>query len=617
MKRLLPDTLRARFMAVVLVTTFVALLVNAVALLLLEFTTYREAQLTDVQTRAEILARASAAALAFDDRKDAEASLAVLKDNAEVLAAALYKSDGRLYAFYTRGTRRVPARADAEAGFHFRTDHIEGMYPVTQQGNLIGMLYLSTRTDLYTRMGHYVGVLAAVMLFALALAFVISSRLQRSFTLPIRNIAQTARNVVEHGDYSVRARQESSNEIGLLADAFNRMLEEVQRRTTALMDEMAEREHAEAALRQADRRKDEFLATLAHELRNPLAPITNSLHILRARAPADPEVVWARDVVERQVRHMARLLDDLLDVGRITSNKLRLRRSRVPLGSIIDSAVETSRPVVSAGGHTLSIDVPPEPVWIEADAVRLAQVFSNLINNAAKYTEAKGHIALTVRPAGREVVVTVSDDGIGISPDILPHVFEMFSQATPAIDRSQGGLGIGLFLVRSLVELHGGRVSASSAGPGEGSEFSVWLPSAPAPQAGAASPAGDEAPMPAKRRILVADDNPDAVDTLAALLEFSGYEVRIARDGQEAFDLAASFRPQLALLDIGMPKLTGYEVARRIRAEPWGRSIILIAVTGWGQEEDKRQAMEAGFEHHITKPADGERLEHLLREVLH
>jgi signal transduction histidine kinase/ActR/RegA family two-component response regulator len=443
-------------------------------------------------------------------------------------------------------------------------------------------------------------VLGVALVVSLAVAFVLSFWLQRIFTRPILEVAETARSVMEHGDYSVRAPHRSEDETGLLADAFNRMLEEVERRSSAL--------------RAADRRKDEFLATLAHELRNPLAPITNSVQILKLKAPADPDIAWARDVVDRQVSHMARLLDDLLDVGRITTNKLRLRKTRVDLRMVIDTAVETSRPLLQAGRHRLALHAPPGRVWVDADPVRLAQVFSNLINNAAKYTDRHGRIDITVE-TGPEVLVRVKDNGIGIAPETLPHVFEMFSQAAPAIDRSQGGLGIGLFLVKSLVEMHGGSVDATSEGADQGSEFVVRLPSADPPDPPRAEAARGARGAPHKR-ILVADDNVDAADSLAAMLGMSGYEVRVAHDGAEAFKHAEAFRPALALLDIGMPGMSGYEVARRIRAEEWGRAIILVAVTGWGQDEDKRRAAEAGFNHHLTKPVDGARLEEVLRQYL-
>ena len=363
---------------------------------------------------------------------------------------------------------------------------------------------------------------------------------------------------------------------------------------------------AEQALREADRRKDEFLATLSHELRNPLAPVRSSIAVLKTTTPSEAELAEARDVIDRQVAHMARLLDDLLDVSRITRGKLELRCERVELAAVVQLALETSRPLIDSAGHQLTVSLPDRPVWLDADPVRLAQVFSNLLNNAAKYTDRGGKIWLTADVRDGEVVVAVRDSGIGLMAEQLPTLFEMFSQVTASLQRSQGGLGIGLSLVRGLVELHGGQISAASGGLGKGSEFSVRLPvldaaerpAAPLPEAPA-----DRA-ISAARKILVADDNRDAASMLALLLKLSGHEVQIAHDGREAAEMAAAFQPEALLLDIGMPQMSGYEVARHIRSQPWGRAALLVALTGWGQDEDKRRSAEAGFDHHLTKPVD-------------
>jgi PAS domain S-box-containing protein len=372
------------------------------------------------------------------------------------------------------------------------------------------------------------------------------------------------------------------------------------------------REQAER-LREADRRKDDFLATLAHELRNPLAPIRTGLQVMKMAAGNPEAAEQARGVMERQMAVMVRLIDDLLDVSRITRGKLELRRERVELAVLVRGAVEGSRPLIEASAHTLTVTLPPEPAWLDADPTRLAQVFANLLTNAAKYTDRGGRIALAAERHGGEVVVTVKDTGIGIAAEHLPKLFEMFSQVAPALERSHGGLGIGLSLVKGLVEMHGGSVGARSDGPGKGSEFVVRLPvaggtAAPRPRL----PVGGEGAAGPRRRILVADDNRDAADSLAMVLRLGGHEVHAVHDGQEAVEAAAWFRPDLALLDIGMPKLNGYEVARRIRAQPWGRGVLLVALTGWGQEEDKRRAREAGFDQHLTKPAAPADLERLL-----
>jgi PAS domain S-box-containing protein len=367
-------------------------------------------------------------------------------------------------------------------------------------------------------------------------------------------------------------------------------------------------------LREDDRRKDEFLATLAHELRNPLAPIRNAIQLLKAKGPQEPELVWGREVIDRQVQHMTRLLEDLLDVSRISHNKLELRKEKVELAEVIRHAVETSRPAIEAGGHDLSLDLAREPVFINVDPVRVAQVFSNLLSNAAKYTKPGGHIRLVEDRKGSDVLVTVRDDGIGISADMLPHVFDMFSQAQRMRDQSQGGLGIGLSLVRSILELHGGSIEAKSEGVDKGSDFIVRLPLVVEPMMMPDRPALQELNPKAiaPRRILVADDLKDSADTLAVLLRAMGHEVKTAYDGEEAVLAASIFRPEIVLLDIGMPKLNGYDACRKIRAESWGKSLCLVALTGWGQDDDRAKTEEAGFDAHLVKPADPDALIRLL-----
>ena len=312
-----------------------------------------------------------------------------------------------------------------------------------------------------------------------------------------------------------------------------------------------------------------------------------------------------------------RLIDDLLDMARISQGKVRLRKERVELKAVIRSALEAVQPFTQAQGHELTTTLPTEAVYIDADATRLAQVLSNLLNNAAKYTEQGGHIWLSAERQQGEVVLSVRDTGIGLAAEHLPHLFEMFSQATPALERSQGGLGIGLALVRGLVELHGGRVEARSGGIGQGSEFIVYLPIGDGPAPIEAQPTGDRNEEAGGRtqRILVVDDNRDAADSLATMLRMSGHETRTAYDGSEAVQAAQAFRPEIVLMDIGMPKMNGYEAARRIRQESWGERMVLIALTGWGQEEDKRRAVEAGFDHHLTKPIEAAALEKLLAGI--
>jgi PAS domain S-box-containing protein len=374
---------------------------------------------------------------------------------------------------------------------------------------------------------------------------------------------------------------------------------------------------SEQALREAHRHKDDFLATLAHELRNPLAPIRYAVAAMRKPGISPPQREHAQDIVERQLEHMSRLLDDLLDMARVTHNTLALRKRRLELASVIGAALETARPALEAKGHTLTLDLPKEPVELDADPVRLAQVFSNLLINAAKYTNPRGRIQLHARREHGCVVVSIRDNGIGMAPETLPNLFTLFSQANTALERAEGGLGIGLALVRGLVSLHGGSVEARSAGLNSGSEFIVRLPIASLSGPAKTHAADDAAPSAdtSHLQILIADDNRDGADSCATLLELSGHHVRTAYSGRQALEFAEEFRPQVILLDIGMPELNGYDVAQRIRAAPWGQNIVLVAVTGWGQEEDKQRALTAGFDRHLTKPIDPGELENLLQNV--
>ncbi|MBC7843391.1 MAG: PAS domain-containing protein [Gemmatimonadaceae bacterium] len=377
--------------------------------------------------------------------------------------------------------------------------------------------------------------------------------------------------------------------------------------------DVTEQRELEQQLKDADRRKDEFLATLAHELRNPLAPIRNGLHILRLAADNVEAVAHTREMMERQLAQMVRLVDDLLDVSRITTGKFQLRMERVNLAIVVRTAVETSRPLISANGHDLRVTVPPMPVLVDADVTRLAQVFANLLNNAAKYSDRGSRILLTVEAGDADVVVSVKDAGAGIPPEMLSQVFEMFTQVDRSLERAQGGLGIGLTLVRRLVEMHGGSVEAHSDGVGQGSEFVVRLPVvASAERSVTPDVDGEPSGRPGRYRVLVADDNSDAATSLASLLTFLGHEVRTANDGLEAVDVTAAFRPDVILLDIGMPKLNGYDACRRIREQPWGETAFVVAATGWGQDEDKRRSDDAGFDTHLVKPVQPAVLERLL-----
>ena len=384
----------------------------------------------------------------------------------------------------------------------------------------------------------------------------------------------------------------------------------------AAQREIASRERAEAALRETDQRKDEFLATLAHELRNPLAPIRQATIISMSPGASDEQKQWSHEVITRQVRHMSLLLDDLLDISRITRGTLELRTEMADLAEVVEAAIETSRPVIDSKLHSLQLDLPEEPTQIAADPLRLAQVLSNLLTNAAKYTDPRGTIRIRASADDRNVEISVIDSGVGLTPDALSAVFTMFSQVRSTQDRSEGGLGIGLALSKGVVELHGGSIEARSAGPGTGSEFIVRLPRRAVagfvpPPTTATTPAQTH-----QRRVLVADDNRDAADSISMLLQMGGHEVTVAYDGQQALESIETLRPDVALLDIGMPGLDGFEVARRVRLDIRMRNTLLIAVTGWGQASDKARALAAGFDMHFTKPVEPATLIDLLGKKL-
>jgi PAS domain S-box-containing protein len=363
--------------------------------------------------------------------------------------------------------------------------------------------------------------------------------------------------------------------------------------------------NSQAALREADRRKDEFLATLAHELRNPLAPISNGLQLIRMAGAQGP-IEQARAMMERQLAQLVRLVDDLLDASRVTTGKLELRREQLELRSVIAAALETSLPVIEQQGHQLAVVVPDEPIFVDGDPLRLAQIVSNLLTNAAKYTHRGGHIRISAARDDAAAVLAVGDNGIGIPKDMLDKVFGMFTQVDRTLERATGGLGIGLSLVKGLVEMHGGTVEARSDGEGRGSEFTLRLPVAPA---GASQPPAMDGEahgvQPASpRRILIVDDNVDAADSLGRLLEMMGHEVRLTYDGEAGIQKAKALLPDIVLCDIGMPKVNGYDVARVIRAEAWGRNTVLVALTGWSREHNSAMSGEAGFDHHLVKPVE-------------
>ncbi|HWP20600.1 MAG TPA: response regulator [Burkholderiaceae bacterium] len=383
----------------------------------------------------------------------------------------------------------------------------------------------------------------------------------------------------------------------------------------SLQAEIVERRQAEERLQESNRRKDEFLAMLSHELRNPLAPIRNALEVVRRVAPPDQRIAWAGEVMDRQVKHLTRLVEELLDVARINQGKIVLNKERLELASVVQQAIETARPLIDARRHTLEVQLPARPVWLQGDMARLTQIIANLLNNAAKYTEEGGRIELSASACDGQAEIRVRDNGIGIEPALMPRIFELFEQGERSLDRSQGGLGVGLTLVQRLVEMHQGRVEAWSAGRGAGAEFRVFLPCLNAVQE-----AEGEAEAPgltagrAGLRVLIVDDNLDAAESVAVMLSLDGHEVKTVGDGPQAVACAPVFLPEVVLLDIGLPGLDGYEVARLLRAMPELRSCLLVALTGYGQAEDRELARAAGFDAHLVKPASPQEISRLIDE---
>jgi signal transduction histidine kinase/CheY-like chemotaxis protein len=589
-------SLQTRVMLLVLATTLSALLLSAAGLVIYDLRSFERQWTNDMIATAEVVARASAPALAFNDRRTAADDLSVLKSRARILAAALYTVDGELFATYTQpGVQVTFPEHPSPNTYTIEDDHLVLFRRVVENGEPIGTVYLRSLYRPYERLRDYLTILVGVMVASLAAAALFSGWLQAAVTRPILEVARVAREVRDRRDYSLRAQKTTEDEIGELVDAFNEMLAEAGRRAEAL--------------READRRKDEFLATLAHELRNPLAPIRNALEILRL-AGEDPERARiAREMMERQLAHMVRLVDDLIDVSRITTGKLAVRKTVVDLQDVVRDAIETVRPFIVARQHTLAVAMDDEPLRVDGDRTRLAQVFANLLNNAAKYTHPGGNIDLAVRREGGEAVARVKDNGIGLTPESMTTIFDMFMQVDRSLERSQAGLGVGLTLARRLVELHGGEIQVQSRGVGRGSEFIVRLPvSTGRPIEDGAAP-DEPGARPASRRVLVADDNVDFAKSLGELLEAHGHRVRVVHDGASALDAAMHFAPDIAFLDIGMPKIHGYELARRLRAQPATASCVLVAVTGWGQEDDRRRAREAGFDRHLVKPVDPNQIE--------
>jgi len=611
-------TVRGKLILMAVSTTFVALLAASLAMLLFDLRAFQRYWTDDLMTQADIMARVTAPALTFNDEETARQNLAVLRVRPQILAAAIYTSDGARFATYAAAPNQsIPARP-APSGYRIEGGEVAVFRNIVENGEMVGTVYLRSRYGLVDRLLSYGAILGAVMLGALVIAGLVASRLQAAITRPLAAVTNVARQVMQRRDFTLRVPGNDSGEIGVLVAAFNDMLAEIGRRSHALQEanatlehEMQVRERAEEALRLADRRKDEFLATLAHELRNPLAPIRTGLDILRLRSGDAQATQRATDIMERQLRQMVRLVDDLLDVSRINTGKFTIKSGRVELKAVVNDALEVVRPYIELHGHELVIDLPDRPVFLNGDATRLAQILSNLLNNAAKYTNRGGRVGLKATVDDRTLKLVVSDTGIGIAPDMLDTVFEMFVQVDSTLERSNAGLGVGLSLARKLVELHGGSIEAHSAGLGHGSQFVVRLPIVVDPELPAK-------PTPASfisaetYRILLADDNIDFVNSIGALLTAMGHSVVITHNGADALAAAKRFCPDYAFLDIGLPQMSGYDLARGIRDLSCCTMTVMVAVTGWGQEKDRQLAFEAGFDHHMVKPVRFEQIEEIL-----
>jgi signal transduction histidine kinase/CheY-like chemotaxis protein len=611
-------TVRGKLILMAVATTFVALLAASVAMLLFDLRAFQRYWTDDLMTQADIMARVTAPALAFNDEETARQNLAVLRVRPQILAAAVYTSDGTRFATYASAPNQtIPARP-APSGYRIEAGEVAVFRNIVENGEMVGTVYLRSRYGLFDRLVSYGAILGAVMLGALLIAGLVASRLQAAITRPLAAVTNVARQVMQRRDFTLRVPGNDSGEIGVLVAAFNDMLAEIGRRSHALQEanatlehEMQVRQRAEEALRLADRRKDEFLATLAHELRNPLAPIRTGLDILRLRSGDAQATQRATDIMERQLRQMVRLVDDLLDVSRINTGKFTIKSGRVELKAVVNDALEVVRPYIELHGHELTIDLPDRPVFLNGDATRLAQILSNLLNNAAKYTNRGGRVGLKATVEDRTLMVVVSDTGIGIAPDMLDTVFEMFVQVDSTLERSNAGLGVGLSLARKLVELHGGSIEAHSAGVGHGSQFVVRLPIVVEPEL-PAKPTPMSFISAETYRILLADDNVDFVNSIGALLTAMGHSVVITHNGPDALAAAKRFCPDYAFLDIGLPQMSGYDLARGIRDLSCCTMTVMVAVTGWGQEKDRQLAFEAGFDHHMVKPVRFEQIEEIL-----
>ncbi len=603
------DTLRSQLTKTFMLTTLIALALNAGLILAYEFDRYRSQAVEELHTQEIILARALVPSLVFNDPEAANQQLSSLSERRDVLVAEVFSANGRPFARYqVDDANEVPGRNPLPApGSRFDGGDLELSYDIDHDGERVGTLYLRAHHDVLHRIGSYAAIQTLGMAVSLGLALLIFGRAQGRITAPIARVAQVAQDVITRRDWRLRAPTAGTREIADLVAAFNGMLAEMEANAAELGHEVGERKRAEEDLRAADRRKDEFLATLAHEIRNPLAPMMNALTLLRREGVAPPVRDRALGILDRQLRHVVRLIDDLLDVSRITTGKLSLQMSHVDLHQVLRSALELIEPTARARQLHLEASIPGGTCWLVGDSARLLQVFSNLLTNACRYTPEGGRIDVRMESNGHEARVDVCDTGVGIEPALQERVFELFEQGDKSLERGNTGLGIGLTLARQLVLLHGGSIGVASEGIGRGSTFTVRLPIAGGSPLQVPAPVRAGAPARMSRlRVLLADDNVDFAMSLQAALELTGMRVRTVADGQAALLLARAEPPDVAILDIGMPGLNGYELARALRGDPGTAGIALFAVSGWGQASDKELADRAGFDRHFVKPVPPE-----------
>ncbi|MDR7097096.1 hybrid sensor histidine kinase/response regulator [Hydrogenophaga laconesensis] len=613
-------SLRQQLTRAAMLTTLLAILLSAGALLVYELTVYRNAGVADMRTQADLIARSTATAVEAKDTRSAWESLYLLRQQPQIRAAAVYGDDGALIASHTsqQGHQvyaRVPIDSDAW-GPRFHGSLLEVIQPIELNGRRVGMLYLKAEHGVWERFAAFALIVLAVSGVSLVAAYYLFVHLQRRITAPLEKMTEVARDVIGSHDWSLRAPATAYRDLDVLVDAFNRMLSECEVRTSELEREMVRREGVEQALRQADRHKDAFLATLAHELRNPLSPMTSAVALLQMPDAPAPARDKALAVLERQLQHMVRMINDLLDASRVATGKLSLSMAPLNLGDLLRTACDGALPLAQKQGLQLHVELPREALYVNGDTVRLTQVFANLLNNACRYTPDGGHVRVSLSAEGGSAMVSIADTGIGVEAGMQERIFELFEQADQTLQRGSAGLGVGLTLSRQIIQLHQGTLSMRSEGLDQGSCFTVRLPLLQGEPRPPEPETQKSTPSPLRPlHILIADDNVDLTASFAAVLSSYGHRVEVVHDGVAAMRAVRTRVPDVALLDIGMPGLDGYEVARQLRADAALRDIHVVAITGWGRDADLEAARDAGFDRHLLKPVNPEDLLRLLAEL--